>query len=44
MSLKYSTFRIAVAVPIAGIDTGTFQGKHQRGELLVLLKDKAGLI
>jgi hypothetical protein len=30
-------------VPISGIDTGTFKGKHQRGELLVLLKDKGGL-
>jgi REP element-mobilizing transposase RayT len=31
------------AVPISGIDTGTYKGKRQRGELLVLLKDKAGL-
>lgn len=30
-------------VPIPAIDTGTFKGKHQRGELLVLLKEKAGL-
>ena len=28
---------------ISAIDTGTFKGKHQRGELLVLLKDKSGL-
>jgi len=25
------------AVPISGIDTGTYKGKRQRGELLVLL-------
>ncbi len=31
------------AVPISGIDTGTYKGKRQRGELLVLLKDNAGL-
>ena len=29
-------------VPISGIDTGTFKGKHQRGELLVFMKDKGG--
>jgi hypothetical protein len=31
------------AVPISEIDTGTYKGKRQRGELLVLLKDNAGL-
>jgi len=31
------------AVRISGIDTGTYRGKRQRGELLVLLKDNAGL-
>ena len=36
-------FEIMKGTPIPGIDTGTFKGKHQRGELLVLLKDKAGL-
>ena len=36
-------FEIMKEVSIPSIDTGTFKGKHQRGELLVLLKDKAGL-
>ena len=27
-------------VPICGIDTSTFKGKHQRGELLVLKHEK----
>ena len=36
-------FEIMKGVPIFRIDTGTFKGKHQRGELLVLLKEKAGL-
>ena len=36
-------FEIMKGAAISTIDTGTFKGKHQRGELLVLLKDKAGL-
>jgi REP element-mobilizing transposase RayT len=30
-------------ISLSGIDTGTIKGKHQRGELLMLLKDKGGL-
>ena len=30
-------------IKVDGIDTGTWEGKRLRGELLILLKDKAGL-
>jgi hypothetical protein len=30
-------------IKIDQIDTGTWEGKRLRGELLILLKDKAGL-
>jgi len=41
----YQLFGILIkkGAPISAIDTGRFKGKHQRGELLVLLKDKACL-
>jgi hypothetical protein len=30
-------------IKVEGIDTGTWEGKRLRGELLILLKDEAGL-
>jgi hypothetical protein len=36
-------FERMIREPISAIDTGTVKGKHQRGELLVLLKYNAGL-
>jgi hypothetical protein len=36
-------FKEMQAVPISGIDTGTYKGKRPRGELLVLPKGNDGL-
>jgi len=42
-SIVNKEFERIKGAPISAIDTGTFKGKHQRCELLVLLKDKSGL-